>query len=190
MRYLTHPQVLIDKNIPVPQWSLSEVGTKRVMEIAGATSLKSTNLLISSDETKAQETAQILAPNLMLSIITMQKTHENDRNSTGFLEPKEFEKVATQFFTYPEQSIHGWESAKDAQTRIIKEIMPILTNHKTGDILIIGHGAVGTLLYCHLANIPISRKWDQPAGGGNFFSYDIKSQSILHHWQAMEQLIY
>ena len=69
-----------------------------------------------------------------------------------------------------------------------KAIEAVLSSHAEGGLLIVGHGAVGTLLYCHFANLPIDRKYDQMAGGGNFFAMDIASQQILHNWRAMEEM--
>ena len=114
--------------------------------------------------------------------------HENDRRATGFLEADEFETVAEQFFASPETSVRGWERACDAQKRIVREAEGILAEHVSGDILLVGHGAVGTLLYCHLAGVAISRRFDQPAGGGNYFSVRLDPLVILHGWHPMENL--
>lgn len=37
---------------------------------------------------------------------------ENDRSSTGFLPPEEFEVVADAFFAQPGVSVRGWETAQ------------------------------------------------------------------------------
>lgn len=115
--------------------------------------------------------------------------HENDRSSTGFLPPLEFEDVADQFFANPNQSVRGWETAICAQTRILQEVDKCLQSGKSGDILIVGHGAVGTLLYCALANLPISRKYDQGSGGGGcYFAFDQDVRIPMSAWQPMENL--
>lgn len=189
LRYLTHPQVLIDPLKPVGDWSLSDIGRRRTLALAGNNRLSSTTNIVSSDETKAVETAQIISEGLGKDFIIKSAMHENDRSATGFLPPAEFEKVADSFFTNPSKSILGWERAIDAQSRIAGETSAIISNHNGGDLLLIGHGAVGTLLYCHLANQPIDRKFDQPAGGGNYFTADLATLNILHHWQPMEKLI-
>ena len=41
------------------------------------------------------------------------------RSSTGFLAPEAFELQADRFFESPNDSTRGWESAADAQTRIV-----------------------------------------------------------------------
>jgi broad specificity phosphatase PhoE len=74
----------------------------------------------------------------------------------GILPPEEFERVADQFFASPEVSVRGWERAIDAQSRIVQAVEGIAELDKTeGAVAIVSHGAVGTLLYCHLAGRPI-----------------------------------
>ncbi len=188
LRYLTHPQVQIDPETPVPEWGLSDIGRARTNSICEAAVLTSTSTIVSSAETKAVETGSTIAAALGLELKIRHKMHENDRSATGFLEPLEFEEVANQFFAYPEISVRGWERAIDAQVRIVSDVNLILAAHTNGDILIVGHGGVGTLLYCHFAGVPISRSQDQLPGGGCYFSYDIEEKHMLHHWLAMEEL--
>src|SRR5450755_2875698 len=44
------------------------------------------------------------------------------------------------------------------------------------DILIVGHGGVGTLWHCHLNALAIERRHDQP-GQGHYFSVDLETRS-------------
>jgi len=124
-----------------------------------------------------------------LRYLTHPQTHENDRSATGFLESAEFESVADLFFRHSHDSIRGWERAIDAQSRIVRETKTIIETYKGLDILMVGHGAVGTLLYCHLAELEINRDHDQPGGGGNMFSYDLDNQSVVHSWKSIENLM-
>ena len=114
--------------------------------------------------------------------------HENDRSATGFLKPEEFERVADAFFANPAQSVRGWERAVDAQARIVREVESILAGYSTGDVLIVGHGAVGTLLFCHYSRLEIHRRHDQPAGGGNYFAFVTDGRGVLHGWRRMEDV--
>jgi broad specificity phosphatase PhoE len=114
--------------------------------------------------------------------------HENDRSSTGFLPPAEFEKAADWFFAHPDESFHGWERAIDAQIRIVKAVDRILADHDPAmPIAFVGHGGVGTLLKCHLQGVWISRDRDQPAGGGNLFAFSLADRIATCDWTAMEQ---
>ncbi len=116
--------------------------------------------------------------------------HENDRSATGFLHADEFETVANQFFTHPEKSVRGWETAAAAQSRIITEVRECLREHPETDILFVGHGGVGTLLFCHLSGLPISREYDQGSGGGGcFFEFQSLQSKPKSGWQPLENLI-
>lgn len=186
VRYLTHPQVLVDPATPVPLWGLNAIGHARVAALAEAGWLRGTRRIVTSAERKALETAAPIAAAIELEPIVREAMHENDRSATGFLPLPEFEAVADRFFAQPERSIRGWERAIDAQTRIVREAETILNVNSMGDTLFIGHGAVGTLLYCHYARLPISRTHDQIGGGGQYFSFELSSRRILHAWRPME----
>lgn len=136
-----------------------------------------------STEQKAIDGAEILAQHLSLGFSQVEDLGENDRSATGFLPPDEFERVADQFFGSPDQSIRGWERALDAQARIVRAVKQIAAQDKpSGAIAIVSHGAVGTLLYCHLAGEPIDRRRDQPPnGGGNFYRFTL-SPPAAHGW--------
>jgi len=56
------------------------------------------------------------------------------------------------------------------------------------DVLIIGHGGVGTLLVCHFNKLEIDRRYDQPAGDGNMFSVDVENRKALNGWNSMDEL--
>ena len=187
VRYLTHPQVEIDPEVHVPDWGLSAVGKARVSALIDAGWLAGTAAVISSAERKAIETAAPIAAALGVELEIRQAMHENDRSATGFLSPSEFEATADAFFAEPMASIRGWERAVDAQARIVREADAVLSRQHSGDVLFVGHGAVGTLLFCHVAGIAIGRAHDQPAGGGNYFTFTQADRRILHSWHPMER---
>ena len=187
VRYLTHPQVRIDPDVPVTSWGLSPAGLARVQALANCRWLVGTTQIISSSETKALETAEPIAAALNVQLEIREAMHENDRSATGYLPPAEFERVANAFFANPEVSIHGWERAIDAQERIVNEAEAVLSVNQDGDVLFVGHGAVGTLLFCHYSKLKIDRCHDQVGGGGNYFSLLRERRRILHPWRRMEE---
>jgi hypothetical protein len=56
--YLTHPQVQIDPDVPIPRWGLSSVGRERAARTAALPWVRSLGRVVSSDETKAIEAAR------------------------------------------------------------------------------------------------------------------------------------
>ncbi|WP_299476552.1 histidine phosphatase family protein [uncultured Roseibium sp.] len=164
--YLTHPEVEVDPNIPVPQWGLSTVGHARAEQATALPFTKEIGAIVSSGETKAIETARYFADKLSLEPRIREDLHENDRSATGFLPPDEFEQTADRFFADPKTSVRGWERAIDAQHRIVGGIQAVLSGIDPDlPVLFTGHGAAGTLLMCHLMGVSISRSHDQTRGG-------------------------
>ncbi|MEZ2331845.1 histidine phosphatase family protein [Mesorhizobium sp. RCC_202] len=183
--YVTHPQVRIDATVSVPEWGLSDIGRARAVAMLGQPWVGSIRRIVSSAERKAIETAEILAEHLHLTVEVRERMHENDRSATGFLPPPEFEAVADQFFARPHESIRGWERAIDAQNRIVSEVEAALATNEA-DIAFVGHGGVGTLLLLALAGRDISRVADQPAGGGNYFAWDMSARRVVHEWLPID----
>ncbi len=185
--YVTHPQVNIDPAIPVPFWGLSDRGKERARLAAACPWAGMIRRIVSSDETKAMETAAILGSASGVRFEVGHDMGENDRSATGFLAPPQFELAADWFFAHPEQSYHGWERAVDAQTRIVRAVMAVLDHHdRSQPVAFVGHGGVGTLLKCHLQGSPIMRSKDQPDGGGNLFAFDLENLTIACDWTPME----
>ena len=188
IRYLSHPQVKIDPRIKIENWSLNDLGKARIASLAGSGALHGTEAVISSAETKAVETAGPIAKALGCKLEIRPEMHENDRSATGFLPPDEFETVADQFFAFPDKSVRGWETAQAAQSRIVAEMQDCLRLYPDGDVLFVGHGGVGTLLFCHLSGLDISREYDQGNGGGYFFEFTSLQSKPKSRWQPLEDL--
>lgn len=192
LRYLSHPQVIVDPDVPVPDWGLSPVGAARVAALCDAIAqgaLAGTRSVFSSPENKALETAQPLADALGCRCHVAKDSYENDRSATGYLPGPAFEALADAFFAEPETSVQGWERAVDAQARITGAMARLSDTAPPGDILVVGHGAVGTLLYCARAGLPISRAHDQgPGGGGNVITFDRATGRPQGKWNQIESL--
>lgn len=145
--------------------------------------------IFSSSERKARDAAQLLADGLGLhGCSVVDGLGESDRSATGYLAQQEFEATVDAFFAQPQTSVRGWEPAADAQARIVHAVEQVISQASdNGDVAIIGHGGTGTLLYCHLAGLPISRHHEQPAtNGGNWFAFDRVSRKLLHMgWRSI-----
>ena len=184
--YLSHPEVCIDPAVPVPAWGLAPLGRERVVGVRDAAWIAGCRRIVTSAERKAMETAELVAAASGVPIDVRPAMHENDRTATGFLPPPEFESVADRFFAEPEASVRGWERAADAQRRICREFDSLLASHDAArPMLIVGHGGVGTLLYCRLAVQPIDRRFDQ-ARAGSVFAIELATRRPLFGWILME----
>lgn len=185
--FITHPEVVVDPAVPVPQWKLSGPGIARMKAFAASPRLANVAAIWSSAEVKAVEAAAILAAKLNLTAAIDPDLHENDRSATGFLPPPEFEKMANAFFASPKESVRGWERAIDAQARVVGAVERILASHAQGDVAFVAHGGVGTLLQCHLLGEAISRRFDQPSQG-HVFAFDLATRKVVHGWKTLEEI--
>lgn len=187
--YVTHPQVLVDANVPVPQWGLSPQGHRRALDFAARDVIPAGAAVFASNERKACDLAAILAGDAAITIDPAMG--ENDRSATGYLPSAQFEAMADRFFAEPEISADGWERAVDAQARIVQAVQRALAGVAPDQpVIFCGHGAVGTLLKCHIAGRPIARPEDQSrhghSGGGNCFAFDLTPGRLAAEWVAME----
>ncbi len=185
---ITHPNVVISRDVPVPRWPLSELGKQRMRAGLEQPWVRDVTSVYCSTEQKAIDGAEILAGHLGIGFEKVEELGENDRSATGFLPPDEFERVADEFFGAPATSVRGWERAVDAQARIVRAVQGLFENDQTaGAIAIVSHGAVGTLLYCHLAGQPIARRWDQPPNsGGNYYRFTMSPRAAYSWWQPFD----
>ncbi len=185
LRYITHPNVAVDAGTPVTRWGLSAEGRRRALAMLRQPWIPAIGRVVSSDETKAIETAQLLADHVGVEVEVRRGVGENDRSATGFVPPDEFELLADAFFASPHASVRGWERAVDAQARIVAGLADLVEHDGGVDVAVVGHGAVGTLWYCHLTGSPIDRRHDQP-GQGHYLTVDRADGTVVHPWRPID----
>ena len=187
--FITHPDVVIDPAVQVPDWPLSARGMARMAAAMAQPWVPLIRTVWSSAERKARDGAAVLAERLSLPVRILEGLGENDRSATGYLPRQEFEAVADRFFAHPEESIRGWERASDAQRRIVIAVDTVIAASAGcgGDVAVVSHGGVGTLLLCRLRGVPISRSQDQPPNnGGNYFAFDATTRGLHHGWRPID----
>jgi broad specificity phosphatase PhoE len=184
--FITHPEVAIDADIAVPDWTLSSFGRARMHRLLDQPWVSGLGAVWCSAERKARDGALILADAIGVVPSVLEGLGENDRSATGYLPKAAFEATADAFFARPEESIRGWERAVDAQRRIIAAIGIVLARSER-DVAVVSHGGVGALLLCRLKGCAISRTEDQPGeGGGNYFCFDEETFSLRHGWLPID----
>ena len=184
--FITHPDVVISRDVPITEWPLSERGRARMRAGLEQPWVRTITSVYASTERKAIDGAHILAGHLSLDFEQIPALGEIVRSSTGFLPPSEFEATADEFFARPDGSVRGWERAIDAQTRIVRAVERLAAVDRTsGAVAIVAHGAVGALLHCWLSDRAIARRYDQPAtGGGNYFRFSLTPPTAHSEWLA------
>ena len=185
IRYISHPESAVDPTIAVTQWALSPRGLERARRLLDQPWVPQIRRVVTSPEAKAIALASLLGEHLRVDVEVRESTGEIDRSSTGFVPADRHEHLADQFFAEPAQSVAGWETAAHAQRRVVTAFADLLAPDTAGDIALVGHGGVGTLLMCALADLPIDRVHDQP-GQGHYWSYDTTDRRVMHRWEPID----
>jgi broad specificity phosphatase PhoE len=185
--FVTHPEVVIDPQVPVPDWPLNEVGRGRMERFAETLVNGAVTAVYASAERKARDGAGIVADRLGLPVAIDPDLGENDRSATGYIAPPEFWEVVAEFFGRPHESIRGWERAVDAQARIVEAVRRAAADETSGDIVVVSHGGVGSLLTDHLQKVAIGQG-SRPShpGGGCYLVIDRNSLAISRDWRVID----
>jgi len=131
--------------IPASEWVLSKPGQVRCLALAHRLEPYSPDIIISSIEPKAVETAQIIAAQINKPLDTAQGLHEHDRTGVDFLGREEFEARLNDFFKRPDQLVLGRETAHLALARFSKALSLVEIEHPDKNIVVVAHGTVITL---------------------------------------------
>ena len=180
--------VIIDPRVPVPQWPLSCRGIERMRKLLDQPWTEGITSIYCSAEQKAIDGAEILARHRTLGYDIIEELGEIDRSATGYLPHGEHLATSRMCFDHPETSISRWETASDAQRRIVQAVERIVEGDPgRGNIAIVSHGAVATLYLCHLQHCPISRTQIPPGrNGGNYYCFERQSKALVHGWRLID----
>lgn len=154
-----HALSQIDPKVPANQWRLSEKGQHLSHMLAQQLAQYELDLIFSSVESKAIETARIVATTLEKRIKVVEGLHEHDRSNVGFLEKKTFEASVARFFNQPDLLTFGNETANQAHHRFSRVVTETIKKCENKNIALITHGTVLTLFVSRLAGIEPFAFW-------------------------------
>ncbi len=186
--FITHPEVVIDPAVPVPEWPLSQRGRDRMAAFAQLLDGQTVAAVWSSAEQKARDGAEILSAWTGLAPRVDAGLGENNRSATGYIAPPEFWEVVEQFFGRPDESVRGWETARAAQARVVGAIDRVLqASDGEGLVLVVAHGGVGRLLMAHLQGVEIGEESRPPLeSGGCWLAIDRDTRRLAQDWRTLE----
>ncbi|MBE2224463.1 MAG: histidine phosphatase family protein [Anaerolineae bacterium] len=143
---IRHANVLQQSAVSAHEWQLSANGRSRTIQLAHSFTTHPTRL-ITSTETKAVETGQILADIWGIPCASAPNLHEHDRQGVPYLpDQTEFENTIKQFFAHPDELIFGNETAVQALARFRTAVVTQLESYPADSLGIVTHGTVMTLL--------------------------------------------
>ena len=150
----------IDPSKPASTWRLGNVGRYRAGVLATKLRSFSPELIWSSREPKAVETASIVARTFDVTVRLADGLEEHHRDEVPYLPKREFENTVEAFFHHSDQLVLGSETAKQACERFTASIENVM---KTGqkDIIVITHGTVISLYAASVAKVHSMSLWHQ-----------------------------
>jgi broad specificity phosphatase PhoE len=181
MKYLIlvkHSMPQIVENVPARDWKLSDQGKTRAQLLAERLRSYQPNLIISSIEPKAVETAEIIAQALSLTTQIVEDLHEHERSKTTFLPGGVFQSAVQEFFDKPDQLVFGDETANQAHQRFSNTVYSILGKFINQTIVIIAHGTVISLFVSRLTGTSDFSIWRE-LGLPSFVVLDMQSNILL-----------
>ena len=135
----------IDPDVPSFQWHLSDEGRKQCFQLAENLKAYTIKVIFTSPESKAQETAEILATQLgNMPVDVHEGLREHDRRNVGWVEDG-FDELLRKFYEHPAEKVFGLETALQAAKRIEKAIEDCWEQGSGYDIVIVSHGTVMSL---------------------------------------------
>ena len=169
------PQVV--KNIPACEWHLSDEGSARAQLLAKRLAFYQPEVIVSSREPKAIETAEIIASSLKRPTQAVENLHEHDRSVAAYLTRNEFELAVQEFFNKPDKLVFGNETADQAHRRFSNAIDALLNEHPNQTIVIVSHGTVISLFVSRLTGTSDFLLWNE-LGLPSFVVLDMQSKIL------------
>lgn len=168
----------IVESTPAKSWRLSKEGRVRAERLAERLAKYQPEVLISSVEPKARETAEIVGASLQLDVQIIEGLHEHDRTTSPYLARDEFRKVVQEFFLHPDDLVFGLETANEAHSRFSKVVHRIYDASQDQSIAIISHGTVISLFVGRLTGVSDFSLWNE-LGLPSFVVLDMNSRTVL-----------
>ena len=183
-----HSKPEIEPDKPAAFWRLDEVGRRRCDLLADRLRCFTPDVVWSSREPKAVDTAEIVAAAFGVPVQTADGLEEHHRRGVPYFPTTgEFESAVEQFFSSPDLLVLGEETASQALTRFSAAIDGVIDAGQT-DTVVVTHGTVMTLYTTSVAGVRPMDFWRR-LGLPSFVVLalpDMRIQSIVESVTAEE----
>src|SRR5215212_4120621 len=158
---IKHSLPKVEKDIPATHWKLSEEGQLRVHRLADSIKRFQPEVIVSSNETKAKETAGIMTSMLQLKFQVIEGLQEHDRSKLPYLSQDVFHASIREFFQKPDQLVLGSETANQAHERFQQTVQSVLNDHLDKTVVVVTLGTVMSLFVSRLTGISDQSLWNK-----------------------------
>jgi len=147
--FLRHAETEVDEELPVSQWQLSTRGKLQADMLLKEKAFKKVNIIVTSDEDKAYDTAYPIARKLGKTIDRFKQLNELNRDKSGYMQKEKWNFAVKYGMKNPDKSKAGWEKGSAALRRFTDKIEELDLAYNKRKILVVSHGIV---LHMYFAN--------------------------------------
>jgi broad specificity phosphatase PhoE len=168
----------IVETIPARDWTLSDEGRARAAKLAELLPAYQPEFIACSAESKARETASVLAKHLSLSVHIVDGLHEHDRSSTPYYSTDEFQALVRKFFEEPDSLVFGAETATESLERFKAAVEAALKLSAAENLIVVSHGTVIALYVSWLTGCDGYNLW-RKLGLPSFVVLEMQSRTVV-----------
>lgn len=169
------PEVV--ENRPANQWLLSKEGQVRAERLARKLIQFEPEVIFTSKESKARETAEIIARIHQLDLHIVENLHEHERGNVPYLPQDHFESSIHEFFQKPDTLVFGNETANQCYARFSEAVDSILKTYVDKTVAIVAHGTVISLFVARRTGISDELLWKE-LGLPSFLVINLQSNTV------------
>jgi broad specificity phosphatase PhoE len=163
--FFRHAPTKIDKDVPAEKWVISDEGIEEVCEIISSGKFDDIDVIISSSEKKAIQTAFYLAERIEKEIILIPNFKELERRGQFVESNEDYDTKVWRVFKNPLECSFGWETAQQALVRFKRGLRRIENSYADKKIFLVSHGIILALYFADHYN------WD--------------SQQTFEYWKKL-----
>ncbi len=145
-----HAETEIERDVAASKWKLSMRGKLQAEMLAKDSLLSKADVIITSSEAKAYETAFPLAKKLGKEIDRFSALDELNRDRSGFLEKEAFDFAVKYAIKNPDKSKFDWEKASAALGRFRAKLDELDLAYNNRKIMVVSHGIVLNMYFAGL----------------------------------------
>lgn len=182
---IKHAPPLVEPGVSSHEWKLSPLGCEKAKALAERLRAHAPNIIFTSEEPKAMETAAIVAEALGAPYEVAPDLREHDRGNVPQMPTREFISSMALFFKKPGELVLGRETAEQAQRRVTVAIDRILTKHEDRDLAVVTHGTVLSLYLAPLLEGDPFDLWRR-LGLPSYVALDAESMEVIERVERVE----
>jgi broad specificity phosphatase PhoE len=168
----------VKPDVPAREWNLSSEGRILAHRLTASLQGYDPDVVFSSVEPKAFQTAQILGEELKKKVQVIDGLHEHDRSNAPFYSKDEFQSLVRQFFSNPDELIFGRETANQALERFCASMDALLKPQSDKNNIVVCHGTVISLYVSSVTGCDGYTLWRE-LGLPSYVVMDLNSKLML-----------